>query len=316
MVRAEAWKFCHRRTKAERQHERRNVLLWDAAITKRTQERYYNGLAQLLPLLETANTMLQLDDVTSEWVQKCWECGDSLHIVNDGLCGLHHYLPWTRGQIPTAWRLFKVWRKVEAPNRAPPLTKTLIYYALSMYAIQHDNLVFASLLLLGFFGLLRTGELLQLRSRDILVGDQQVLLSLKDTKTGLRNAAQETVALDDPLALEMLRALKAIKSSQGLDNVPIWTKSHQSFRNEFAFHCKKFRLQEFNFRPYSLRRGGATHIFQESGSMELALLKGRWSSTKVAKIYLSDGLSYLPGLTFSAETRRLLRFWDPVNQLR
>ena len=314
MGRAETWKFCHRWTKAERQHERRKVLLWDAAITKRTQERYYNGLAQLLPLLEAAKSLLQIDDVTSEWVQSCWQDGESLHIVNDGLCGLHHYLPWTRGHIPTAWRLFKVWRKVEAPNRAPPLTKTLIY-AMSMYSLQHDNIVFASMLLLGFFGLLRTGELLHLCSKDILVGENQAVISLKDTKTGLRNAAQETVALDDPLALETLRALLAIKKKQKLHQVPIWTKSNQAFRNEFAFHCNKFKLQTMNFRPYSLRRGGATHIFQVSGSMELALLKGRWQSTKVAKIYLSDGLSYLPGLTFSEETRRLLRFWDPINQL-
>ena len=292
MVRAETWKFCHRRTKAERRHERRSVVLWDAAITKRTQERYFNGLSYLLPLLEAAGSLIQMDDLTSQWVQDCWETGESLHIVNDGLCGLHHYLPWTRGQIPTAWRLFKVWRKVEAPNRAPPLTKTLVY-AMAMYAIEHDNVVFASLLLLGFFALLRTGELLHLCTKDLLVGDEQAIISLKDTKTGLRNAAQETVALDDPLTLETLRALIAIKEKQKLDKVPIWTRSNQSFRNEFAYHCNKFKLQGFNFRPYSMRRGGATHVFQVSGSMELALLKGRWQSTKVAKIYLSDGLSYI-----------------------
>lgn len=146
---------------------------------------------------------------------------------------------------------------------------------------------------------------MQLCAADILVGEQQVLISLKGTKTGLRNAAQETVALDDTLTLETLRAMRSIKTAQNLNKVPIWTKSHQSFRNEFAHHCNKFKLQEFNFRPYSLRRGGATYIFQMTGSMEMALLKGRWSSTKAAKIYLSDGLRYLPGMTFSCETRRL-----------
>ena len=315
MGRAETWRFCNRRSKAERKHERRSVQLWDAAITKKTQERYYLGLAHLLPLLTEVTSLIQIDEISANWIQSCWENGESLHIVNDALCGLHHYQPWTRGHLATAWRLFKVWRKVEAPNRAPPLTKAIIY-PMVMYALAHDNVVFASMLLLGFFGLLRTGELLQLCSRDLLIGEVQGIISLKDTKTGLRNAAQETVAFDDPLALEILRALVDIKERQSLEKVPIWTKSAQAFRNEFAHHCKKFKLESYKFRPYSLRRGGATHLFQETGSMEVALLKGRWASNKVARIYVSDGLSYLPGLTFTNDTKSLLRRWDPVNQLR
>ena len=49
--------------------------------------------------------------------------------------------------------------------------------------------------------------------------------------------------------------------------------------------------------------------------VQRSLLKGRWHSTKVAKIYLSDGLSYFPDLTFSKETKELLRKWDPFNQI-
>ena len=49
--------------------------------------------------------------------------------------------------------------------------------------------------------------------------------------------------------------------------------------------------------------------------MELALLKGRWSSHRVANIYIyiyiADGLSKIPDLTMSPETRFLLRSWDP-----
>ena len=70
-----------------------------------------------------------------------------------------------------------------------------------------------------------------------------------------------------------MRWLKS-KRDKVLENVPIWTKSAQSFRNSFAHHCKKFKLESYAFRPYSLRRGGATHLFQVSGSMELALLEG------------------------------------------
>ena len=46
---------------------------------------------------------------------------------------------------------------------------------------------------------------------------------MKDTKTGLRNAAQGTVAVDDDLTLETLRALIDIKTQQSLDRVLIWS---------------------------------------------------------------------------------------------
>lgn len=51
-------------------------------------------------------------------------------------------------------------------------------------------------------------------------------------------------------------------------------------------------------------------MFQQTNSMETALLKGRWASTKVAKIYLADGLSFLPGLSFSTKATNLLQFWS------
>lgn len=314
MKRPETYRFCFRRTQAERISERATVKLWDAAITKKTQERYYIGLSKLLPLLINVRSALHMDEIVSEWVQECWETGESLHIVNDGLCGLHHYQPWSKSMIPTAWRLFRVWRKVEAPNRAPPLTAEIVH-AMALYALAHNNLIFGSVLLLGFFALLRTGEFLDVTAEDLLIGKDAGIVSLKRTKSGLRNAAHETVSFEDPITLEFLRTLKENKVSQNMHKVPLWTKSAQAFRNEFAHHCHRFHIQDLGFRPYSLRRGGATHLFQVTGSMEVALLKGRWSSTKVAKIYLSDGLSYLPGLTFKDETRKLLKEYSPFNQL-
>ena len=264
MGRAEAWKFCSRRSKAERQHERRHVQLWDAAITKKTQDRSYLGLSHLLPLLAKVETLAQMDEIFCEWIQRCWENGESLHIVNDALCVSALDMRTVGHSVAF------VWRKVEAPNRAPPWTKAIIY-PMAMCALTHSNIVFASFLLLGFFGLLRTGELLQLCSADLLFGKDQGSVTLKDTKTGLRNAAQETVAVDDGLTLETLRALIDIKTQQSLDRVLIWfiwTKSAQAFRNEFAHHCKKRRLET----------ASAGHIAYEGAELHIYFSRlGRWS---------------------------------------
>ena len=184
-----------------------------------------------------------------------------------------------------------------------------------MYSIEHCDLEFARMIALGFYTLLRTGEMLQIRPCDLLLGQSNGVVSLTDTKTGLRNAAKETVSFSSLLALETLRETVAWKNSLGLYRVPIWSRSAQSFRNVFSHHIKRFNLEIHQFRPYSLRRGGATALFQNTGSMESALLKGRWSSTKVAKIYLSDGLSFLPGLRFSEKSKAMLEQWSPVNRL-
>ena len=314
-MRQVGYKFCARRTRKQRVKDRRHILLCDAAITQRTQERYVFGLNQLMPYLNDIDSCRDLDETISDWIQKCWEEGESLHIINDALCGLQHYHPWVKTRIPLSWRLFKVWRKVEAPNRAPPITLKVIE-AWLMYAVDHNDLPFAAMLVLGFFGLLRTGELLQVRAIDIMVGSKAAVISLKDTKTGLRNAAKETVSIQEAVALDILRATLDECKFHKLTKVPIWTKSAESFRNAFKHHCKIFDMVSQNFRPYSLRRGGATWLFQCTGSMELALLKGRWGSSKVAKIYLADGLSYLPGLTFSKKARDMLTFWSLNNQLK
>ena len=314
MGRAVRWRFCSRRTRADRIKQRSSVVLRDAGITEKTQTRYYLGLRKILPVLERSNGLAHMDSNVADWIQERWEKGDSLHEVSDALCAVHHWEPWTRKNLPESWKVFAVWRKLESPNRAPPLTRTVVD-AWVMHAIAHCDLEFAAMLSLGFYGLLRTGECLQVRPCDLLLGKNTGVISLSETKTGLRNSAKETVSIQSPLALEVLRATIETKEQLGLEKTPIWSKSAQSFRNVLAHHIKRFDLISHGFRPYSLRRGGATALFQETGSMEAALLKGRWASNKVARIYLADGLSFLPGLRFSAKAKDMLMSWAPSNQL-
>lgn len=310
MGRAVKWTFSARRTRTERQEQRKNIVLRDAGITKKTQERYYHGLHHLLKFIGDVHSTLDLDENICDWIQHCWETGESLHVVSDGLCGLHHFEPWTKRTIPMAWKVFATWRKLESPDRAPPLTRQIIY-SWASYAIDHKQLGFASLLCLGFFALLRTGELLKVRPVDLLIKNGTCIVSLYDTKSGQRNNAAEMVMLNDPFTVELLTALLEDRRAQHLHLAPVWLGTAQKFRDEFSRYCKRFDITQLSFRPYSLRRGGATWVFQSSGSMEMALLKGRWSSARVAKIYISDALSFLPGMTFSSQAEYMLRAWDP-----
>ena len=298
-------KLVCRRSRAERKWQRRKITLEDASLSDTTRHRYTNALLKLLPVLETVTSIAQLDFTLSEWVEAMWKEGEALYLISDALCGLHYYEPWTKRQVPNTWRLFSAWRKLEVPARAPPLTSQLVR-SMVAYALHHDDLIWASLLLLGFYGLLRTGEILKLAACDILIGSGHLIISLLDTKTGKRKGGQESIHIDDPLTFEVTSAALALQTSRNLMSAPLWPYSGTAFRKKFAYYCARFGLQKFGFRPYSLRRGGATSHFQQTRSMESSLLLGRWESIRVARIYISDALSFLPGMSFSTFTKKML----------
>ena len=57
-------------------------------------------------------------------------------------------------------------------------------------------------------------------------------------------------------------------------------------------HCSRtLGLEEYNCRPYSLRRGGATSLFRESGSLDTVAERGRWASIPTARRYIDDGIA-------------------------
>ena len=253
-----------------------------------------------------------LDEAVCDWIESHWKNGSTLSFVSDGLCGLHHFEPFTKRQIPGAWKLFKTWRKLEAPSRAPPLTQPIVY-ALAHYAVLHHDLALGAAILLGFFALLRTSEILTVQVSDLLFFQNRGIVRLPCTKTGQRHAAGETVAFDDWFTLDVLKELCILRRHQLGPEAPLWLLSPQTFRYRFNHLLHRLGLISHGFRPYSLRRGGATFLFQQTGSMEVALLKGRWNSPQVAKVYIMDGLSHVPNMTFSPGARRKLTKFHPLN---
>ena len=303
-------RFVTKRTVPERRAQRKSWSLSDLAVSPQTRARYMSALALLLPVLEATPSIGLLDYAVTNWVESMWNKGAPLYQVSDALCGLHFFEPWSKGHLNNSWKLFSVWRRAEIPSRAPPLTSRLVY-SLAVYCIAHHDVCMAALFLLGFFGLLRTGELLKLRACDLLISGTRVIVRLEHTKTGQRKGLTEVVHVQDMFTVEVLRCLYQLRQDSQCLEAPLWRYNGSAFRNRFNFYCAKFFLQKYAFRPYSLRRGGATHYFQTTRSMEATLVMGRWESQKSARIYISDGLSFLPGMTFSEPTLAMLKRYPP-----
>ena len=204
--------------------------------------------------MELPRRRQDLDAILSEYIEHLWSTGEGRALANDTAAGLQDQDPRLRGLLPVSWRLLKAWSANEIPNRAPPFPEVVVH-AMAGWALGKGDLSFAISLLLGFYCMLRTGELLGLFSHHISMPKprQVAVISLGLTKGGKRQGA----------------ALSALK------------------------------LESFAFRPYSLRRGGATHWFRHHGSFDKLLVQGRWAAPKTAKIYINEGLAILAELNLS-----------------
>ncbi len=302
------------RTRAERIAARRGVNLRDSGITERTKQRYLSALQVLLPLVAGILNLLELDPICEEWIEYRWSSGATLGSIGDALCGLQFYWPETKGYLRSSWKLYKNWRRIEVPTRAPPIS-ALIVRAFVAWLVEQEHLCSAFLIALGFHAYLRTGELLSLKFRDLQLGATTGIVTIRGGKSGLRHNIDEAVAIYDSLVVS-LGQLVALLPHNSHPQSPVWPWSAAAFRKSFNRCVDQFGLQHLSYKPYSLRRGGATHDYIEKGLLEPILLRGRWHSLAVARLYLEDGLAQLPSLTLPGTTlRHLRRASSPFSQL-
>eukprot|EP00435_Cladocopium_sp_Y103_P049676 s2058_g15.t1 len=212
----------HTQTDAEDAQLVQWIRLRDYSISAATKIRYEVAVGRILPFLEAQNDLSNLDLVLCDYIEMMWTKGESLYFISDGLSGLHFFWPEMRGLLRNAWRMFKNWRRIEAPIRAPPITVLLVRAVVSR-AVQLNQIPFACMIALGFHVLLRTGELLQVASKDLELSAECGILSLHYSKSGLRAGGKEAVAIRDQLTLQLLDTWRAdlfADSHGGLAPIP------------------------------------------------------------------------------------------------
>jgi integrase len=250
------------------------------------------------------------DAMVQDFLEYLWETGASKGTAGDALSALQHFCPALRHHLNGSWRLYSAWTRAEIPLRAPPLTAdyTLV---LAGKALRLEQPRIAVALMVGFQCLLRTGELLGLSKRDCLFQNNGVVLNLGLTKSGQRRVECETVVLDDHRLTACLhRLLRPLHPDARLVNV-----SGPAFRTIFRQLVADAQLP-LPFKPYSLRRGGATHHYTSARNLGAVTVRGRWSSQSTARIYISEATAELGKHEFVLnqrhhELKRELLAWLP-----
>jgi hypothetical protein len=99
------------------------------------------------------------------------------------LSGVGKFVPGCERSFPTAWALYTTWGRLDH-DRAAPLPIDLLRAMVAHSNFEDDDRGFAALSLLSLHCLLRSGEGLNLRCKDICFSNEEAVLNLGLTKGG------------------------------------------------------------------------------------------------------------------------------------
>ena len=244
----------------------------------------------------TLATFFDLDNAACHYLEHLWHEGEPRLWVTDTLASLHYYAPSCKRQLPVAWSLHKAWGKSELPARACPITPAILHGICGLlvtWGYWRDAL----LALVAFDLVLRTGEMLELRNKDVesTVGRAGMVIRLRGTKVGQRRGIDESVVVEDSL---IRAALRLLARDLELGDLLLGAREHH-WRHRWNAAIRALKLQHLDVRAYSLRRGGATWLFRKTGSFDRCLDRGRWGNSRNARTYIEDAAAMAASLRLS-----------------
>ena len=169
--------------------------------------------------------------------------------------------------------------------------------ALAMHALQQGDASFAATILIGYYAFLRTGEVLKLKNGQCNVDRAgNIILALGMSKSGKRRGELEYGLVEaGPVAVLVQCFLATRRPSDNVADSDEWI-----WRSKFDRYLHELGLTELGLRPYSLRRGGATHAFVLGETLTKVCVRGRWAQEATARIYIQEAVQLLQAFAIPA----------------
>jgi hypothetical protein len=222
--------------------------------------------------------------------------------------------PRLRKGLQGAWEAIKSWEEQTPSHFRPPLPLPLLTAIICKARViaerateERDRSLwrtFSVLVMTGFFGLLRPGEIFNLRAQDVvlpnslsLAGEFAVLRIVRP-KNSRQMGSQQYVEIRHPDVINWLAWLK----NQRPDSAPsLWPSTAYKFRVMFKFVCTKLHIDSLRFSPASLRAGGATFLVDENVEVGKVRFLGRWSHLRTLERYVQVARAQQIALTIQPE---------------
>jgi len=303
-----ATQLAHESLKVRRRKERfKKGTLKGTLVQPYTLIRYRRAVSWFFQWMNSEGIPVPIktgdfDAVVMEAIEFAWSEGEPRGLVGNMLSGLEYEVDGLRTNLRGSWKLWKHWGTQELPNRVPPLSlEATMCIASFLWKWQHQEAALS--VLLAFHRFLRTAEFMKAKVGHYLLprGGTEGHLLLAGTKT----AQNDSISFSDPLLVQVLQKLCLGRKTNDLF---IRMPPHR-FREVFKKAVVACGLPE-TFKPYSLRRGGASHYFRLTGNMARAMEIGRWRDVRTARIYINTALlgfaesTHLASPWLACQTRR------------
>jgi len=209
-----------------------------------------------------------------------------------------------KGKLGQAWDTLETWLQQHPYRPRPPmphlcmqavccLVRVFAMFGQSS-SVRHMLLVFAALMEAGFYGLLRSGELMAL-TRANLVLPQDGLWD--DNEFAI-------VTIDAPknrrqLGMTQFAMVRSQEATQWLAYVfghyqphqKLWPWAPIRFRTILRNALSRLGLDQLGLNTSSLRAGGATWMFVRGTEISRLKFYGRWASEKTLAHYVQEAVS-------------------------
>ena len=251
-----------------------------------TRKVYWDALVYFFHFLALYSLQLPLlkddmDDLLCQAIEHAWHDGEARALASNMISGLEHHITGLRGLLKGAKRLWRQWGKLEDISRAPPLdTKAVL--AMCWYLWDWGYPEAATLVLLAFHRFLRPMDYMEVKVGQFLFPRNDAAhLVLANTKT----TGVTSVPIADATIVKLVRMFTHHRQPGDL----FMPQSPREFRMLFDSAIRAIGLPG-TFKPYSLRRGGASCFFQATGNYHRTMELGNWKHLTTAKIYINTAL--------------------------
>lgn len=241
-----------------------------------------------------------VDGIVEQYIRAMHEHSDksSLRVAKHGLLAVQIMRPRLHRKLQASWNAIKAWEELQPSSFRPPLPLTLLMAMVCRAMLNSENCesrkegelwkAFGAMLLTGFFGLLRPGELFGLRSADAVMpnswslGGDFAVVRVARPKNSRQMGSQQYVEIRHPDAVNWLSWLKNVRNN----DAALWNSTPNKFRVMFRRVCKDLKLHSLHLSPASLRAGGATWLVDEGVEISRVRFLGRWSHLRSLEHYI------------------------------
>lgn len=241
-----------------------------------------------------------VDEVLEQFIKHLHDkpSKSGLRIAKHAMLSFQIMRPRLRRKLQASWDAIKSWEEQQPSSFRAPVPMTLLM-AITCQAVLNSEksdsrsearrwLALAVMVLTGFYGLLRPGELLNLRASDVVppnsmsLGSAFSVVRIARPKNARQMGIQQYVEIRHPDAANWLAWLKSERQPEAA----LWNSTPHRFRSMFKSVCRSLNIESLRLSPASLRAGGATWLVDQGIEVSRVRFLGRWAHMRSLEHYL------------------------------